>query len=76
MGTMGLREYNNVYHADDSSGILNLGKLFIQCFSSLTNFLKAVIKPPSIIFNMFTVILLLVIVLKFSTIEGTSLQTL
>ena len=60
-------------HTDDPSEILNLGKPFIECFSSLINFLNARIKHPSIIFNMFTAILLLVIVLKSSTVEGTSL---
>ena len=58
---------------DDPLRILNLGKTFIQVFSSLINFLKAGIKHPPSIFNIFPAILLLVIILKPSMVEGTSL---
>ena len=61
---------------DDPSGILKPGKTFIQGFSSLINFLKARDKHPAIIFNMFTVILLLVTILKPRTVEGMSLRML
>ena len=47
---------------DDPSGILNLGKTFIHGFSGLINSLKDGDKHPIIIFNMFTVILLLVLI--------------
>ena len=62
--------------SNDPSGILNLRKPFIQGFLSLINFLKARIKHLSIIFNIFTAILLLVIILKPSMVKGTSLRTL
>ena len=58
---------------DDPSGILKPGKTFIQGLLSLIN---ARDKHPAIIFNMFTVILLLVTILKPSTVEGTSLRML
>ena len=61
---------------DDPSGILNLGKTFIQGFSSLINFLKARDKHPAIIFNIFGVILLLVTILKPRMVDGMSLQML
>ena len=63
-------------HTDDPLGILNPGKPFIQCFSSLRNFLKTRIKHSSIVFNTFTIVLLLVITLSTSTVEGMSLQAL
>ena len=50
--------------ADDPSGILNPGKTFIQGFSSLIIFLKAGDKHPTVIFNIYTVILHLVTILK------------
>ena len=62
--------------ADDLSGILNPGKTFIHGFLSLIIFLKAGDKHPAIIFNIYTVILHLVTILKPSTVEGTSLRTL
>ena len=49
---------------DDPSGILKLGKTFIHGFLSLIKFLKAGNKHPAVIFNIFTIILLLVIILK------------
>ena len=64
---------NNVQNVDNPSEILNLGKIFIQGFLSLMNFLKARDKHPAIIFNVFGVILLLVTILKPRTVKGTSL---
>ena len=64
---------DSILASDDPSGILKLGKTFIHGFSSLIDFLKAGIKHPPIIFNVFPAILLLVIILKPSMVEGTSL---
>ena len=54
---------------DDPSEILKPGKTFIHGFSCHINLLKAGIKHPSIIFNIFPAILLLVIILKPSTVK-------
>ena len=61
---------------DDPLGILNLGKTFIHGFSGLIKFLKAGDKHPTIISNIYTVILHLVTILKPSMVEGMSLQML
>ena len=61
---------------DDPSGILNPEKTFIHGFLGLINFLKAGDKHSAVIFNIYTVILLLVTILKPRTVKGTSLQTL
>ena len=65
-----------MYTIDDPSGILKPGKTFILGFLSLINSLKPGIKHPPIIFNIYPAILLLVIILKPSMVEGTSLRTL
>ena len=76
MGTRQEGHHDSEGHDDDPSGILNPGKTFIHGFSGLINFLKAGDKHPTIIFNIYTVILHLVTILKPSMVRGTSLQTL
>ena len=71
---LGIQDFS--YLVDDPSGILNPEKTFIHGFLSLINFLKAGDKHPAVIFNSFTTILLLVIILKPSMVEGMSLRTL